>query len=292
MPARLRSLVLLVPLAAACGGDARPTATDAVGAPTASAPGKRGNESGCADDDQAPAGAVCVQSVRGTVLDTRGDSVSAVVSLCGLGLCFGGTIEDGLFTIPVGRHVDLASFSVHVAGRPRHGDVFFPVDAAPAAVVDLDEPVRVAVLEHEGPALPELASDAAALTAGPVTVTLAPGTRAYVPPADQTPEGLHFRSGSVPERERWGEGLVALHTLAPFGTHLSARATVEISLASAVPDGTSLELVVLDEDLSGPRPGKIVGVGSATVTGGVARSDAGAGLDRLTWVGLRAKTAP
>ena len=229
MPVRLRSLAVLVPLAAACGGEARPPTTDGVGTPTAPAPGKRGGSDGCVDDDQAPAGAVCVQSVRGTVLDARGEAVSAVVSLCGLGLCFGGTIEEGLFTIPVGRHVDLASFSVHVAGRPRHGDVFFPVTVAPAAVVDLQEPVRVAVLEHEGPTVPDLASEATLLAAGPVSVTLGAGTQAYVSPADQTPDGRHFRSGSVPERDRWGDELVALHALAPFGTHLSALASVAIA---------------------------------------------------------------
>ena len=85
--------------------------------------------------------------------------------------------------------------------------------------------------------------------------------------------------------------LLSLHALAPFGATLAPRAGVAIALPSSpvVADGTVVDLVALDDDLRSAQVGTLRVIGSATVMNQVARSDDGQGIERLTWVGVRAK---
>jgi hypothetical protein len=123
-----------------------------------------------------------------------------------------------------------------------------------------------------------------------VELTLAAGTTTTVAPAHENTREL--LAGVVSDAANWDPSVLTLYAVGPFSAQFAPNVAVAITLPAAkvVPDGTILDLVVLDDDIVGGHAGTLLKVGSATVTGGVARSAAGVGISHLTWVGVRTPT--
>jgi hypothetical protein len=228
--------------------------------------------------------------------DAAGSPIALLTTVCGAGLCVLAKGDAGGFAVALNRFVDLdASFVVHVDGRPTHANVFLRLARTPSETILLENPIRVPKLDTVGPALPATPlALGAALTVGDVTLALAPGTVVALDFADAALEapGRLLRVGRVSSGVATEPGVVVLYALAPFGATLKPVAGVAVTLpaAAGIADGTAVDLVALDDTLDGPDIGRLVVVGAATVTGGVARSDPGTGLSRLTWLGVRKRT--
>jgi hypothetical protein len=236
-----------------------------------------------------------VKTVEGRLVeDPSGAPLSLLTTVCGAGLCLLGTSDANGFKVPVNRFVDLDSFVVHVDGRPNHANVYVRLARQSADVVVLTEATRIPRLDQVGGSLPSTAPLAGeAVSAGAVALTLAPSTEVQLAFADAAleAEGRKLRSGRVSGESALDPNLVVLYALAPFGAALKPAAQVAITLPSSanMADGTAVEIVALDDTLDSKDIGKLRVVAQATVTGGVAKTDAGSGLDRLTWVGVRKK---
>lgn len=291
--ALVASVVLLV-LAVGCGGGE----SNGASAATADA-GADGAKAPCSEPVASrPAGSACVRTVSGRLVeDGPGDApLSLLTTVCGAGLCVLAKGDAGGFEVALNRFVDLdASFVVHVDGRPSHANVFVRLSRASAEAVVLENAIRVPKLDSVGPALPVTPSTVGSVVAaGDVSLTLSPGAAVALDFADAAlgADGSKLRSGRVSSAAAADPAVVTLHALAPFGAVVTPAAAVAIALpaGSGLTDGTPVDLVALDDTLDGPNIGKLVVVAAATVTGGVARSDPGAGLSRLTWVGVRRRS--
>lgn len=295
-PFTLVALLVLSALSGACGvGDvATPSTQHADGPAPPSADGASGGaRRTCSEPaEDRPAGSACVSSVEGSLVEDGSNSpLSLFVSICG-GVCFAGSSDAGAFRVPIGRFVDLSTYVLHVDGRPEHTDRFVRLPRSSSDALVLAEPVQVPRLDQRGPTLPESpVASPSVLRAGDVTLTLAPNTAIAVAFTDvaRGAEGRLLRSGRVSAEVSRDPNLLALHALAPFGATLVPEAEIAIVLppSPVVADGTTLDLVALDEDLLSAEVGTLRVVGTATVHDGVARSDAGHGIGKLTWIGVR-----
>lgn len=287
---------LVLSICAACSTSAaEPPSPAAAPVETAPAAGR----APCSEPvEQRPAGSTCVKTVQGTLVEpvTGAPLPSLLVTVCG-GICFAGSGDATGFSVPINRFVDLSTYVLHVDGRPDHANVFLHLARASSESVVLAEPTRVPRLDQRGPSFSETPNAASSvLRAGDVTLTLAPSTEVQLDFADVAleAEGRVLRSGSVGVDAFGDPNLVALHALAPFGATLTPAVEIAIALPPgvAIADGTAVELVALDDDLLSPAVGTLHVIASATVSGGIARSDAGNGIGRLTWVGVRTKGKP
>jgi hypothetical protein len=226
--------------------------------------------------------------VHGRLLDGADMPVTAPIAVCGGGvLCVGNAVEEGIFSVPVNRVVDLSTFVLHVYGHPYHGDMIAPLPAATMSNVTLEALPRVPRLEFKGIPIPLSTASALVIRSGPVELTLAPGTTTEVAPAHEKTREL--LAGAVPDPTRWDPDVVALYAVGPFSARFSAKAAVAIALPAnaGVAEGKTLELVVLEDNLTEGHGGTLVPIGLATVKDGVARGAAGVGIDHLTWIGVR-----
>ena len=245
--------------------------------------------------DQRPAGSACVKTVTGRLVeDATQTPVKLLTTVCGAGLCLLGDGDANGFSVPVNRFVDLDVFVLHVDGRPSHANVYIRLARSTSDAIVLASPVRVPILDQVGTALPQMPPGAnLVLRAGDVALTLGPTTAVELDFADAAleAEGRKLRSGKVSSEVMSDPKLVVLHAMSPFGATLTPPAEVAITLpaAAGIADGTAVELVALEDTLDSPETGKLKVVATATVTGGVAKSDPGTGLARLTWIGVRKK---
>jgi hypothetical protein len=236
-----------------------------------------------------PPQSICVATVRGQLLDGGDVGVSAPLAVCsGSLLCAGSAADEGIFSVNLNHVVDLSTFVLHVYGHPYHGDMIVPLQRATTSVVTLNMLPRVPRFEHKGNALPAQTASNLVVRSGAVEVTLAAGTTTEVLPAHEQMREL--LEGVVPDATTWDPNIIALYAVGPFGARMSPPVAVAIDLPAGarVAEGAAVELVVLEDDLSqGHAAGTLLKVGVAEVKGGVARSVAGSGIDRLTWVGVR-----
>lgn len=246
------------------------------------------NSAPCASSASSrPPNSSCVAVVHGQLLDSENAPVTSPVSVCGGGiLCVGSAASEGIFKVPVNRFVDLSTFVFWVHAFPNHADMIVPLERATSSDVTLNKLPRVPRFENVGDVLPPTTVNGGVFRAGPVEIMLPPEAQTVVAPALE--KARELRSGTVPDLAMWDANLVAMYALGPPGARFPTKADVALTLPDTVtvPDGTKLELVVLDDDLLGGHAGRLISVGSVTVTKGVARN-VGAGIDRLTWVGVR-----
>ena len=270
----------------ACSSDAPPAAV--TGSAPIVNPVADPNSAPCASSASSrPPNSSCVAVVHGQLLDSENAPVTSPVSVCGGGiLCVGSAASEGIFKVPVNRFVDLSTFVFWVHAFPNHADMIVPLERATSNDVTLTKLPRVPRFENVGDVLPPSSDAGGVFRAGPVELTLAAGTQTNVAPALQNAREL--RSGTVPDLAMWDPQVLAMFALGPPGARFNGTASVALTLPDTlnIADGTTLDLVVLDDDLIGGHPGRLIKVGFVTVTKGVARS-VGAGLDRLTWVGVR-----
>jgi len=242
--------------------------------------------------ETATATEMCIASVRGTVLDANGSGVSLPVNLCTSGICFSTPSDEGLFAFQVDKVLDLSQFMIHAYGHPNYSDTFVRLARPTTEDVTVMDPVLVALLEHRGPLVPEVATSRTVLRAGPVEISLPPGASVAFYPA-HVGEGRLLRAGAVPDPKRLEPNILALFGLGPFGARLSAAADVALTLPpGTAKDGEHVEFVVLEDDLLNPNVAKLVLAGSGTVQGDVARTAVGGGISRFTWVGVRKPAEP
>lgn len=272
----------------ACSSEAPPV-TSGGGAPVYSPPSGSGSGGCTSSSAPHPVGTTCVTTVHGQLIDSANAPVTAPVSVCGGSvLCVGSAADEGLFHVTVNKFVDLSTFVLHVYGHPHHGDMITRLERATTSEITLNALPRVPRIDFKGDVVPPTAASSSVVRSGPVELTLAAGTTTEVASAHENTREL--LAGAVPDAVKWDDGIVALFAVGPFGARFSKVAAVALTLpdAAGVADGTTLDLVILQDDLTdGHTAGTLMKVGSATVTKGVARSVAGAGIDRLTWVGVR-----
>ena len=289
------SLVVVTAVVAcsSSSSDAGSSGTPVVTTPEA---GPKPSEAPCSEPaDQRPAGSACVKTVAGRLVeDGTSAPVKLLTTVCGTGLCLLGDGDANGFTVAVNRFVNLDAFVVHVDGRPTHANVYVRLAPTSSDAVVLGNPIRVPKLDQVGPALPMTAPGATLVVkAGDVALALGATTVVELDFADAAleAEGRKLRSGRVSSEVVKDPNLVVLHALSPFAVTLTPAAEVAITLPAnhGIADGTAVDLVALDDTLDSPDNGKLKVVATATVTAGVAKSDPGTGLTRLTWVGVRKK---
>ncbi len=270
----------------ACSSDAPPPAI--TGSAPVTNPVADPNSAPCASSTTSrPPNSSCVAVVHGQLLDIENAPVTSPVTVCGGGiLCVGSAADEGVFKVPVNRFVDLSTFVFWVHAFPNHADMIVPLERATSSDVTLTMLPRVPRFQNIGDVLPQSSDAGGVFRAGPVELSFAAGTQINVAPALE--HARQLRSGTVPDLAMWDPGLLAMFALGPPGTRLTGTAAVALTLPDTltIADGTTLDLVIVDDDLLGGHPGTLITVGSVTVTKGVARS-VGAGIDRLTWVGVR-----
>lgn len=284
LPTPRTSVAVLALALLACSSEAPPV-TNSGGAPVSTPTSP--NTSACPGDQAA--NTQCVTLVHGQIVDGANQPVTAPVSVCGGALlCTGTAASEGLFQVTVNRYVDLSAFVLHVYGHPHHGDLITRLSPTATSDVSLNGLPRVPRYESKGDILAPTNAVLTVARSGPVELTLAAGSTTAVEPAHENTRELLV--GAVPDATRWDPNIVALYAIGPFDARFTPAASVAITLPASpvIPDGTILDLVALGDDLlDGRTAGTLLKVGSATVTKGVARSDAGSGLGRLTWVGVR-----
>jgi hypothetical protein len=288
-----RSVVTLAAVVAtvACSSGSDGSAN---GGPDAAAPdAARPAAAPCSEPvDQRPVGSACIKTVTGRLVEEpTAQPIALLTTVCGAGLCLLAKGDPSGFVASVNRFVDLDAFVVHVDGRPTHANVFVRLARASSDAVVLADPIRVPRLDQVGPALPEKPASSTVVQAGDVALTLAAGTVVELDFADASleAEGRLMRSGRVSREAAPDPELVVVHALAPFGAALKPAAAVAITLpaSAGLADGMTVDLVALQDSVLSPDIGKLRVVGTATVSGGVARSDAATGIERLTWIGVR-----
>ena len=288
--ASLGSSLLAVALAlGGCSSDSGPPAASAGSSVPTPRPEPKPADADCSTSPAPrPPGSTCVGIVHGQLLDGGDAPVSAPIAVCGGGvICVGAAVDEGVFSVPVNRFVDLSTFVLHVYGHPHHGDMIARLPAATTSNVTLNGLPRVPRYEFKGAELPAMTAAGSVVSSGPVELTLAPGTMTGVAPAHENTREL--LAGAVPEPTRWDPDVIALYAVGPFSARFSSKAAVAITLPAtpAIAEGTTLELVVLEDSLTEGKGGMLSPIGAATVKDGVARSVAGVGVSHLTWVGVR-----
>lgn len=267
----------------------------------------------CAEEPATlPPGAVCLLEARGRVVDASGAPVPEVsTSVCGPICFFGETGSDGRFVVPIGTQLLPAEYSTLVHGRPSLTSFFWPLppdlsastlDVGDLLVLPLPASGAELVVKQDGQGAP-----AQSVTSGDVTLEVADGVSVRIDVEDAVlgAEGKMFRALAIPSEHRSAFvdaslGLFALYALSPFEAALIDAATGEAAGArlsfantTSLSPGTAVEVVALGSyqypDWVAPAAFEPVATASVSANGAEIELDAGAGVQYLTWVGLREK---
>lgn len=265
----------------------------------------------CSEDpSERPAGSQCVKTVTGKAVDTTGAPLPAgkIVSVCGQVCYFGATEAGGVFTTQIGKFIKVSDFAASVHGR---ADSSTPTVGGYASLyeklpVSTDENIALPTL-----VLPKLAAATAKfnlndkgvvvaatdLVNGEITLKIPAGTEVELDLEDVGlgEEGKSFRAIKLESKDYpsfvKGAGVVALYAATPFDARFKAKVGVSIDNTAGLADGTVVEFIVLGNDFTKApfTAGKLQVAATGKVTGGKIVTDAGQGLDYLTWVGVRPK---
>lgn len=287
----LAALVLLVACSSSSAAD--PSGTAGASGSSATAPCAK-QPSGWPDPP--PNDSTCVAGASGRVVGDDGAPLAnALVSVCGFA-CFGGkTSADGTFRVAVGANLAWNGFSFLVHGRPDHAELVIPLPAYSLEMALGD--LRVPTLPPGTSSLPDDGGPGGAVTAGPLTLTVPAGTAWDLTFADVATgaEGRKLRAVRVPVdgAPPFASGAVVVLALAPSSAKPSVKVAVSIADAGGLPAGAAVDFVVLEDDyLQTPNlagTGKVVATGHVSADGTSVATDAGEGIDRLTWVAVRKK---
>jgi len=303
-----------VPLLLACGGS--DPATGGGGAGTAGQGGtvSGSGSGGCPDEPDAPASAVCVTEVTGSVTDEQDAPLAALlVSVCGSVSCNpGNTDTSGAFSVSVNRFITLSEFSVLPHARELDFASFYyrlPEDS-PGPIVDVGN-VTLLAMPADGPTLvvkTDLAgAPAQSVTSNGVTLDVAEGVAVQLAFEDVSlgEAGKQFRVLEVPEGGRDGFvdpslAVAQLYALYPFETTFRpeglpaelAAARLSFPNPAALPADGTVEILALGSytfpDWITPAAFEVVATGSVASDGSRIEMDAGEGVPHLTWLAIRA----
>jgi hypothetical protein len=305
--APMRALALPLALTLAACSDPAPAATPArdaavdapADAPADAAADDAGDPCASRPADRGPT-SVCVRRVEGRVTDLDGAPLAGrPITVCGPACFLAITAADGSFRVEVGDWIDVAIYSVHAHGRPDYASVYVPLAAPLADVARLPEAMALPRYDAPGPELPDGAAGGT-VSAGGVTLTIAPGTRLELDleDVDLGPLGRRLRVAPVPV-ERAPAALVeaapaALYALAPFALIASRPIGVTLPNRAGLAPGTAVEFIALGVEPFTPP----INAGSAVVAALGRVSDDGAtvttapeeGLRTLSWIGYRPRS--
>jgi hypothetical protein len=241
---------------------------------------------------------VCVNDVRGRVVDDHGAPLAGLVTtVCGAVCFYGHTDEAGAFDVQPDFALAPADFAVIVHARPAHAGVYVPLPSPQMGVVDLSAPLVAPLYTIDGPPLPS-GSAGGTVTAGDITVTVPPGTT-LTPSVEDVALGAlgtHLRVASVPVAKAppfaaAAGNVVAVWALAPF--ELDARPGISMSVLNHVgmAAGTAVDFVVMgfdvvDQPFLGGKP-VVEATGHVTADGSAFATDPGQRIQTMTWLAIR-----
>jgi hypothetical protein len=241
---------------------------------------------------------VCVNDVRGRVVDDQGQGLGGLpMTVCGLICFFGRTDDAGAFDVQPDYAIHPADFAVIVHARPAHAGVYVPLPSPQMGVVNLAAPLVAPLYTVDGPPLPS-GTTGGTVTAGDITVTVPPGTT-LTPSVEDVALGdlgTHLRVASVPLSKAppfaaAAGNVVAVWALAPF--EMDAEPGISMSALNHVgmTAGTEVDFVVMGFDVVdlpfvGGMP-VVEATGHVTADGSAFATDPGQRIRTMTWLAIR-----
>jgi hypothetical protein len=236
------------------------------------------------------------------VLDTTGAPVKGkTMSVCGTICFYGKSGSDGSFTVPVNSHIVVGEFAASVHGRPDFASLLIKLPEGSVDDVTLPDMI-VPALPATGNKIPIDDASGKILSAtdvtadgGKLTLSFQAGTKADLDLEDvaDTATGNQLRVAKVEAKDyppfAKEAGVTLLYAANPFDSKYDKKVGVKIT-DTGLPDG-DVELVILGEEyISKPlTAGTPVVVATGKASGGTVTTNAGEGLNVLTWIGVRPK---
>ena len=240
--------------------------------------------------------AMCVETVTALLLTPSGAPVPNFgVQVCGTDQCHRAKSDaNGKVEFAVCQPMDSPAFEVVGGSR-------YVTYAVPLATENTSfSKVTLVPLSSDGATFPAQASGDVPLSAGPVTLTLTPGTTVNTFSLDcPEPDEQLLRAASVPLDQGPPSmdaslGIEMLIGLAPGCVSLSAPARLTIPNDAAWPAGTAVEIMQHGTDPFNPEPAPfggwaVVAIGHVDGNGQTISTDAvqGNGIMHLALVGVR-----
>ncbi len=277
---------------------------------TATGGGGAGGAEGCPSDGEMPPGSVCIEQVEGRLVDAQGAPVSEMLTtVCGTISCNPGvSAAEGDFSVAVNAFIPLSEFSINPHGRTQNKTVFYfpPPTETPGVVLPLGDlllldmptggPAVVAKQDNEG-------APAQTLVSNGVTLQVDAGTHLELEFEDVLEGDARFEALAVPSEHFQtfapGLNLVSLYAFYPFEAAFrpesdgAAFAKAELSFPNTtnLPPGTAVELLshgsFVFPNVVKPASFAVVAMGRVSADGTLIETDAGEGVEVLTWVGIR-----
>jgi hypothetical protein len=248
---------------------------------------------GChVDSSKLKPGAVCIRGLDAHVVDLDAKPVQGMfVSMCG-GVCVPGTTgADGSVHVKGGYYFTAPGFVV-AEGKSRYATYVVPITGS--GDITISTPVMVPRFPDGGDAFPP-AGTAKAVSSGDVTLQVAATTVVTIDPILwETADDKAFRSVTValdhaPAFLDPSLGVELLYAVGPFETELAPPVGVALPNAKAWPAGTAVDILTHGYLTTEPGYATLAKVATAHVSadGTKISTDAGQGIDRLTWIGVR-----
>jgi hypothetical protein len=264
-------------------------------------PEKKASDAGSIACAEAPSSdgasaTTCLEAVTGTVVDSAAAPLeAAAVTVCGA-VCFGGTTAaNGDYRVAVNAFLPRPKYAVSANGRPFYAGLYVPLSGQdPTSTVLALPPIVLPRFAESAARLPE-DGIGGALASGAVTLGIPSGTSWDLPFedfADET-EGRMFRQvilapGQAPTV---APGAPLRIALGPFKAKPSKPISITVQ-TTVFPAGTPVEFAVMEDVFEGSQemPGRFrtVASGHANSAGTAVTTDEGTGIDRLTWLAVRA----
>jgi hypothetical protein len=237
-----------------------------------------------------------LEAVTGTVVDSMAAPLeAAAVTVCGT-VCFGGTTTaKGDYRIAVNAFLPRPKYAVSANGRPFYAGLYVPLSGQdPTSTVLALPPVVLPRFADGAVRLPE-DGIGGALTSRAVTLDIPSGTSWDLPFedfADET-EGRMFRQAILApgQAPTVAPGAPLRIALGPFKAKPSKPISITVQ-TTVFPAGTPVEFAVMEDVFEGSQemPGRFrtVASGHANSAGTAVTTDEGTGIDRLTWLAVRA----
>jgi hypothetical protein len=232
---------------------------------------------------------VCLTTVRVHVVDDTGAPVFPLdITVCGNLCTYGGTDANGDAVVTVQQYVAQAAVGLH--GRATYTSYYQRFDGQGAVDVGT---LRLHRWTGDASPIPSAASADATAKAGPLEVDFTKGANVEIDLTLTKPEEKLLRAQSIPLDEappfaRAVPKLASLVAIAPFGTSVDPGASVALANDAKLAPGASVDLYAQTTGFSdGPWAGFVrVASGHVTPDGTLVRSDPGAGIPELSWIGV------
>ncbi len=228
--------------------------------------------------------------------DTEGKPLPELtVSVCGLA-CFAALSgADGSFRIPVSARLPDDGYVVSAHGRPLFGGLYARLPRGPAERVSLP-PIELPRLSDASSDLPKDGAPASTVNVGALAFGIAAGTTWELELEDLVDEvgGRRLRFAEVPEAKAptFARGATWIYALAPFKAKSSKPMSVTLRDSLGLAPGTAVDFVIMQDDIVSPKNTGglplVAARGHVSADGARIETDPGQGIERLTWLAIRA----